>query len=430
MRKLTENKSLSSLSNEETPRLQFFDNLRALLVIFVILFHTAAAYCRQVPFWPFHDSSIVAEQGPLDILMMYIDVFNMPIFFFIAGYFALPTIQRKGALKYLKSKLTRLGIPLLLIAVFILPFLDYTHYYTQTINKGIDPTNFIEYWIQSIVRITEFDIGLLDLSTYSYMTNQFYQRYAWFLSELLAFLVIFCFIYVMWNKWMKGNDVATSIGKYFSSEKRTFMLIVLGFAIGASYFLVDFFSSVGTSFFTLGNIIQFQPIKLGMFVGYFALGVYANSRKWFTDENPLASIKTSALTAVILSIVMIIVGRAYFRDTTHSLVLSMGFAFSLSFLGLSLLVLFTSLAMKYWSKPSIFQQKVTSNSYRMYLVHYIPVMIFPLFLGSWTGIIAEIKFLIIFLASLLVSYVTSQYFLLPVLQFKRKNPRQSIGSLQ
>jgi len=208
------------------------------------------------------------------------------------------------------------------------------------------------------------------------------------------------------------------------------MLIVLGFAIGASYFLVDFFSSVGTSFFTLGNIIQFQPIKLGMFVGYFALGVYANSRKWFTDENPLASIKTSALTAVILSIVMIIVGRAYFRDTTHSLVLSMGFAFSLSFLGLSLLVLFTSLAMKYWSKPSIFQQKVTSNSYRMYLVHYIPVMIFPLFLGSWTGIIAEIKFLIIFLASLLVSYVTSQYFLLPVLQFKRKNPRQSIGSLQ
>jgi len=175
VRKLTENKSLNSLSNEETPRLQFFDNLRALLVIFVILFHTAAAYCRQVPFWPFHDSSIVAEQGPLDILMMYIDVFNMPIFFFIAGYFALPTMQRKGALKYLKSKLTRLGIPLLLIAVFILPFLDYTHYYTQTINKGIDPTNFIEYWIQSIVRITEFDIGLLDLSTYSYMTNQFYR---------------------------------------------------------------------------------------------------------------------------------------------------------------------------------------------------------------------------------------------------------------
>jgi hypothetical protein len=318
---------------------------------------------------------------------MYIDVFNMPIFFFIAGYFVLTTIQRKGALKFLKNKLIRLGIPLLLIAVFILPFLDYTHYYTQTINRGITPMNFLEYWVLSIIKIAEFDIGLLDLSTYSYMTNQFYLRY--------------------------------SVGKYFPSEKPTSILIVLGFTIGTSYFLVAFFSSVGTSFFTLGNIIQFQPIKLGTFIGYFALGVYANSRKWFIDGNPLASIKTSALTTIILSIGMIIVGRAYFRDTTHSLVLSMCFAFSLSFLGLSLLVLFTSLALKYWNKPSIFQYKVTPNSYRMYLVHYIPVMIFPLFLGSWMGIIAEIKFLIIFLASLLVSYGTSQFFLRPALQIKR-----------
>jgi hypothetical protein len=395
------------------------------MVIFVILFHTAAAYCRQVPFWPFHDSSIVAEQGPLDILMMYIDVFNIPIFFFIAGYFVLPTIQRKGAFRFLKNKLTRLGIPLLLIAVFILPFLDYTHYYTQSVNIGITPINFIEYWFQSIIKIAEFNTGLLDLSTYSYMTDQFYQRYLWFLSELLAFMVIFCFIYVVWAKWLERNSLAISDEKNFSSKKRTLMLVVLGFAIGASYFLVDFFTSMGTSFFTLGNIIQFQPIKLGMFVGYFALGVYTNSRKWFTDDKPLASIKTSALTTVILSIGMIIVGRAYFRDTTHSLVLSMGFAFSLSFLGLSLLVLFTSLAMKYWNKPSTFQQKVTPNSYRMYLVHYIPVMIFPLFLSSWIGIIAEMKFLIIFLASLLVSYGTSHYILRPLLQFKRRSPHKS-----
>jgi hypothetical protein len=395
------------------------------MVIFVILFHTAASYSRQVPFWPFHDSSIVAEQGILDILMMYIDVFNMPIFFFIAGFFALPTLKRKGAMKFLKEKILRLGIPLLLIAVLILPFLDYIHYYTQTVNKGIDAINFIEYWILSILKITEFKIGLLDLSTYSYMTDQFYQRYAWFLSELLVFMVVFCFIYVVWNKWIKGNNVTTSIGKYFSSENRTLILIVLGFVIGTSYFVVDFFSSTGTTFFTLGNIIQFQPIKLGTFVSFFALGIYANSRRWFIDGDPLTSTKTSVLSTIILSIGMIIVGRAYFRDTTHSLVLAIGFAFSLSFLGLSLLVLFTSLAMNYWNKPSIFHQKVAPNSYRMYLVHYIPVMIFPLFLDSWMGIIPEIKFIVVFLASLLVSYGTSQYFLRPALQFKRRKSRQT-----
>lgn len=415
--KMNENKTLNPILIKKTPRLLFFDNLRAIMVIIVIIFHAAAAYCLQVPFWPFHDSSIVAEQGLLDIMMMFIDVFNMPIFFFIAGFFFLPNIQRKGVYKFLKSKLKRLGIPLLLISIFLLPFLDYIHYYTQSVNREILLTNFIEYWLSTIGKIIEFDIGLLDLSTYSYMTEQFYLRYAWFLSILLAFSFIFSFIYVIWKKWLNRIDQDVGNDKNTYTEKETMIILILsGVIIGTTYFIVDYYTSIGNAFFTLGNIVQFQPIKLGMYTSYFSLGIYAHSKKWFVDNKPLATVKVSAIATSILSIIMILTGRAYFRDANHSFTLSLGFAYSLAFLGLSFLVLFTSLALKYWNQTSSFHQKVAPNSYRMYLVHYIPVMIFPLLLSDWTGIIAEIKFILIFIASVLVTYGISQHILRPLLK--------------
>ena len=396
----------------------FFDNLRSIMVIILILFHAIAAYCQSVPFWPFHDPSIVAEQGPLDILMMYIDVFNMPIFFFIAGYFVLPTIQRKGAFEFIKNKIKRLGIPLLVIILFVLPILDYFHYYTQSIELGVVPFDFVEYWLLSIRKMLEFKVGLLDLSTYSYMNDQFYMRYVWFLSELFLFMVFFCFIYVVWRKWIGREHSTTPImKKVYSQGKNLELFILFGSGIALSYFLVDFLTPAQRTFFTLGNLIQFQPIKLGTFVGYFALGIYGNSRKWFTNGKPLASIKFSAIITFLLSIGMILIGRIYFRQNNPSVVIYLGFALMLSFLGLSLLVLWTSLAIKYWNQPSSFHKKVPPNSYQMYLVHYIPIMIFPVFLGNMIGIIAEVKFVITFLVSLIASYGIAEYFLTPMNNF-------------
>jgi fucose 4-O-acetylase-like acetyltransferase len=345
--------------------------------------------------------------------MMFIETFNMPIFFFIAGYFALPVIQRKGANEFLKGKVKRLGIPMFLIILLVLPALDYLHYYIQSLAHGIPAVGYIEYWLLAISKIMEFNVGLLDMSTYSYMTDQFYMRYAWFLSELLVFMVIFSLLYVIKKRWLDRVNT-TKIGEKISTRESAWKIIILtGIMISLSYFLVDYFTPAGMAFFTIGNIIQFQPVKLGMFAGYFALGLIIYSGKWFSNGIPLASLKKSVLVIALLSIAIILIGRMYVRDTSHSPILYMLFALTFTFLGLAFLILLTSLALKYWNRPSLFQREVVPNSFSMYLVHYIPVMILPLLL-SGLSIPAEIKWIVVSTASILISYGISRYVLKPM----------------
>jgi glucan biosynthesis protein C len=115
-------------------RLIFFDNLRYLMILLVLIFHSGASYGSIVTFWPYHDPN---PSEFVDIIMMLLDVFMMSILFFIAGDFSLPSLQNKGGGSFLKAKLKRLGIPWLVVTILVLPILDYIHYYTQSAGKGL-----------------------------------------------------------------------------------------------------------------------------------------------------------------------------------------------------------------------------------------------------------------------------------------------------
>jgi hypothetical protein len=53
----------------------------------------------------------------------------------------------------------------------------------------------------------------------------------------------------------------------------------------------------------------------------------------------------------------------------------------------------------------------------MYLVHYIFVMTLPLLLSSWTAGAALVKFAIVALATILLSFMISRYALKPYPRF-------------
>ena len=65
-------------------RLVFFDNLRFLFVLFVVLQHSGNAY-SNLGWWPVVDenTSIAVEW-----FNAFSDAFAMPLLFYIAGYFA------------------------------------------------------------------------------------------------------------------------------------------------------------------------------------------------------------------------------------------------------------------------------------------------------------------------------------------------------
>ncbi len=102
-------------------RSQFFDTVRNLAMLSVVLFHAVAAYSTVTPHWSVHDGSSFAA----DIIRKVFDVFMMPIFFFVAGYFALPSLLKKGAWQFLRGKFNRLGIPWLFAIFVIIPIFQY-----------------------------------------------------------------------------------------------------------------------------------------------------------------------------------------------------------------------------------------------------------------------------------------------------------------
>jgi hypothetical protein len=105
----------------------------------VPVFHSGAAYSSAVNSWPYHEK---ASSGLIGIFMLFGDVFMMSILIFIAGYFALPSVKKRGIARFLANKLKVLMLPWLVITVIVVPILDYINFSFQ----NSETVNFISYW--------------------------------------------------------------------------------------------------------------------------------------------------------------------------------------------------------------------------------------------------------------------------------------------
>ena len=100
-------------------RLYYFDNIKIVLIIFVILIHSGLAYIPNAEGW------VPSYPGPLpfaDVLIVgtveaVAGAFAMALFFFISAYLLVGSFDRKGRAKFLKDRLVRIGIPLVGSAV-------------------------------------------------------------------------------------------------------------------------------------------------------------------------------------------------------------------------------------------------------------------------------------------------------------------------
>jgi hypothetical protein len=395
-------------------RVVFFDNLRYLMVLLVLVFHAGASYGELPAFWPYRDPNPTEF---ITIIMMLLDTFMMSILFFISGYFALPSLQKKGGRRFLAGKFKRLGIPWLVVTISVLPVLDYIHYFTRSESQGLSTRGYGAHWWLSIKKIAEFHTGPMKMSAYLDMTEHFYQRYMWFLSLLLLFFVVFGLLYEAWQMWGRTSGVPIREAEASnSSVYRTLvwvgLLNVLLFALMKFTLssLADPFDFVWRS---LGNLLQFETAKLAFYVPYFGLGIYASSRKWFTRGVDFGRPGVWGLICFILMVVNMLVGRTLTRAVEPSMGLQLAFVVLYPLWTLSFLGLFTAFASRRWNQATPLGRELAANSYNMYLVHYVFVMTIPLLLSAWVGGSALIKFGIVALATILLSYGISKYLIKP-----------------
>ena len=80
---------------------------------------------------------------------------------------------------------------------------------------------------------------------------------------------------------------------------------------------------------------------------------------------------------------------------------------------ISTLGLSASLALKYWNQQTAVNRNLASNSYSVYLAHYIFVIVFQLVLFAVQGMPGLLKFGIVSVLSIMCAYIVSQFILKP-----------------
>jgi glucan biosynthesis protein C len=377
-------------------RMVGLDFVRISALFGVILYHAAGAYSTNTPYWSVHDGSSIIATGIREL----VDVFIMPLFFFLAGYFTLGSLRKKGYWTFFKGKFWELGYVWIVAVVLFLPFI----WWGIDLKSGT-AGNYLGYWLAWLGGIGQTRLGVFDIA------QQNIHMHFWFISLLFYFFVVFILVHKIKSRSARVALDPAQVDST-SSRKTLLTLLVFGLIITAGYFL-SLLLVPDTSWLTVKLFLQFQPSKLFIFAAYFGLGIYGYSKNWFLDGKPLGRLSIWGPAAILLAVGFMAVGLGVFQNPTSTQTLPSGYlllyATVRSFLLLSVLVTFCSLGMRFFNRPSRFINTIADNSYYIYLIHIYFVSIFQDMLEIWPQGPVEVKILIVFAVSLSISYAISRW---------------------
>jgi peptidoglycan/LPS O-acetylase OafA/YrhL len=233
---------------EDGERISGFDSMRLVMVILVIMLHAAMTYMMFVPQWWY----VIDGEGSfaMALLVVFLDSFPMSALFFLAGYFSPPSLSKRGSSRFLRDKFMRIGLPWITGVLFVSPFFAYASY----IKFGIGPvtaTDFIKNWF----------------------FGPFYQQgHYWFLGLLFLFQAACVALRKEPDQGGKANAGAA------------LPIAALWLVSVLSYYLAARFIKPAEEWVNIGYVLYFQHARVAGYAGFFALGVYAWRRDWFTRD--------------------------------------------------------------------------------------------------------------------------------------------------
>ena len=382
-------------NNDSVSRIYFFDNIRYLIVLLVVVIHSATSYSSLTPWVPVRDQNAKF----FDELILFLDVFLMPTLFFIAGYFALPSLKSKNTWPFIKAKIKRLGIPCLLGVVLYTPIHSYIRIYSRS-NLTLDLWDIFLIKMKSALT---FHTGFIT----SHL--QFNHSYFWFISLLLLFFILFALLHKAKDKlFVKTSSLVRT--ETPSSISILLVIFLVGIVIAILSLLIHGYFYKGTNrmpWIMVFNLIQFQPTKIGLYVFSFSLGIYAFHKNWFLNRKIPGHFIIWAMLSVILW---------YFLRKTminllggFSIQMAVIYIFLNTFLFFSILLTLVSFGVNYWDNSSKANRLFANNSYSIYLMHMIFVRLSQLALFKWWEGLIYFKFIFVCIFSISLSFLFSQY---------------------
>jgi glucans biosynthesis protein C len=124
------------------------DNLRAVVILIVLAFHSVLAYVEWIPPHTsgFSDPPYGWRAFPIidahrwfgfDLFCAWQDVYLMALMFFLSGLFVWPSLQRKSGFGYARDRFLRLGVPYVFGIFVLLPIAFYPTYLTTAADPSV-----------------------------------------------------------------------------------------------------------------------------------------------------------------------------------------------------------------------------------------------------------------------------------------------------
>jgi len=369
-------------------------NMRAIVILIVLAFHSSLAYLAWLPDKPYRFDAapylwqavpIIDPQRwfPLDLFCAWQDVSLMSLMFFLSGVFVPASLARKGAWTYFSDRMLRIGLPFVLAVLLLMP----VAYYPTFRETAADPS--VEAYARAWLALPLWPCGpqwfLWQLLVLNILAAALYRfvasarralahliglarnRPVRFLTGLAAFsAVAYLPLALLFNPW----DWTVHGGPFSFQISRPLHYLV--------YFFAGF--AIGTQDLDRGLLatdgLLARRWPLWVVVGLVGFGLWAAPTSFMLDDDnaPLATQIAGGI----------------------------GFSIACATGCLSML----ALCLRFATKRVRTLDSLSANAYGMYLLHYVPVVWLQFALLSVT-MFAGFKAAIVFGGTLAVSWAIS-----------------------
>jgi len=370
-------------------RLVYIDNLRLLMIIFVIAQHAAITYCGMGDWYYKETSDIGFNQAAF--FLYYLSFFQgyfMGLLFLVAGYFTPVSYDKKNFKKFIIERLIRLGIPALLYMLIINPIIVCCVYSFEGIDYSI-----LSFYMNYIISFA-FISGSGPL---------------WFSLALLVFTIAYALV----KKLIRFKEQKE---KDFPSALKILGLILL---IGICTFLVRITQPIGV------HILNMRLCYFSQYVILFIVGIACKRNRWFEKLNykrGILCLITVLILAYISWVILMLSSLAVNDDISvfnggvswQSALYSLWESSVAVLMAIGLIPLFR----EKFNKQNKLLSTMSANTFPVYVFHSLIVVVLSL-LFAQVKLIPVVKFIFLLFISVPVCFIFTNFIIMKITVMRR-----------
>jgi peptidoglycan/LPS O-acetylase OafA/YrhL len=336
-------------------------NLRAVVILIVLAFHSVLAYLASLPAeaYRFDTAPYRWQAIPIvdserwfgfDLFCAWQDISLMSLMFFLSGLFVPLSLKRKGSGTFLSDRFFRIGLPLILVVMLLMPIAYYPTYLATAADPGISA-----YW-QHWLALPFWPCGP-----------------QWFLWLLLTLNVLAAGMHRFAPAW--GESLGRLAGSARLHPVRFFIGLVL--VSGLAYIpLALLYSPWQWASFGPFSVQLARPLHyLVYFLAGLAVGAHGLDRGLLASDGALARNWAAWLAASIVGFVLWALPTSLMVDgqtASMPVQFASGIGFVLACASGCFVLL--ALCLRFAQQRTRILDSLAGHAYSMYLLHYIFVV--------------------------------------------------------